>query len=365
MGLSDEERSAVRSLLRGDRHDGSVAARAQMVLWRADGYGVAEIAKMAGVTKPTVHPWLSRYEESGIAGLQSKKPPGRSPQVPGRVRARILALTRQAPPEDTGLSHWSSRAMADYLERGEGISVSHNFISGLWREHDLQPHRIGTFEPSTGPDFKAKVFDVVGLYLNPPEGAVVLSRDEKTQVQALDRTQPMLPVDFGKSQKRTHDYVRHGTTNLFASLNVRTGQVLAECFPRRRTVEFLRFMDRVVQQYPNDQGIHAIVDNLSTHAGDDVGSWLQKHPNVRFHYTPTGSSWLNQIEIWFGIIIRQAIRRGTFVSLAHLIRQIKDYVEYWNEDAKPFEWVATPGQIIARVKILRRDFKKLLANNSK
>jgi transposase len=257
--------------------------------------------------------------------------------------------------------------MARYLKAHEDIDVSHNFVADLWREAGLQPHRTGTFKVQLSPDadFEAKVFDVVGLYLAPPDGAIVLSFDEKTQVQALDRTQPLLPIDFDRTDKRTHDYVRHGTTNLFAALEVHSGQVHAECFPRRRTVEFLAFMDRVSAAYPTDQPLHVIMDNLSTHSGDDVDKWLAEHSNITLHYTPTGSSWLNMVETWLGIITRQAIRRGTFGSLRQLIGRITDYVTYWNTDAKPFEWTATPEEIIAKVAILHRDFKKLLANNSK
>jgi transposase len=249
--------------------------------------------------------------------------------------------------------------MAKYLKRAEGIAVSHNFIAQVWRDHDLQPQRQGTFKLSTDPDFEAKVADVVGLYLDPPAGAVVLSIDEKTQVQALDRTQPVLPIDFAKTEKRTHDYIRHGTTNLFAALDTATGEVLGECHPRRRTEEFLKFMDNVVARY-GDRELHVVLDNLSTHKGDDVDAWLTKHPRVAFHFTPTGSSWLNQVEIWFNIITRQAIRRGTFTSLRVLIKTIKSYIENWNRDAKPFVWTATPGEIIASVRILHRDFKQLL-----
>jgi transposase len=363
--ISGEARSSLESLANFERYDGSVSARAQMVLWRADGHSVAKIAAMANTTRPTVYKWVNRFEEFGVEGLQDKPSPGAPPRISGSVRSRILALTRLPPPEETGLSHWSSREMARYLKRREGISVSHDFIAELWKANGLQPHRVGTFKLSTDPDFEAKVYDVVGLYLNPPEGAIVLSFDEKTQVQALDRTQPVLPVDFGKTEKRTHDYVRHGTTNLFAMLNVNTGHVAADCYPRRRTSEFISFMDKVVKQYSKDQKLHVVMDNLSTHSGDDVDKWLAAHPNVKFHYTPTGSSWLNQIETWFGIITKQAIRRGTFVSLPQLIRRIKDYTGTWNEAAKPFEWVATPEEIIGKVRILHRDFKKLLANNSK
>ena len=204
-------------------------------------------------------------------------------------------------------------------------SASHNFVAMLWREHDLQQHRQGTFKLSTDPDFDEKVINVVGLYLDPPIDAVVLSIDEKTQVQALDRTQLLLPMTFSKTEKCTHDYVRHGTTNLFAALNTATGEVVGRCFARRRTKEFLKFMDQVAATNGSRE-IHVVLDNLSTHSGSDVDKWLAKHPNVTFHFTPTGSSWLNQVETWFGIIAKQAIRQGTFGSLRQLINTINDYI---------------------------------------
>jgi transposase len=365
MAISEAEYSRLANLARSSGYDRSVASRAQIVLWWEEGFPAAEIADMAGTTKPTVYKWVRRYRDSGLAGLESVASPGGPRRIPGSVRGRILALTRQAPPDKLGLSHWTSREMARYLDREEGIRVSHDFVATVWRENGLKPGRSGTFKLSTDPDFEAKVFDVVGLYLNPPEGAVVLSCDEKTQVQALDRTQPVLPIDFGKGEKRTHDYIRHGTTNLFAALNVQTGQVTAQCFERRRTVEFIGFMDRVVSEYEDDREVHVIVDNLSTHSGNEIDKWLTRHTNVRLHYTPTGSSWLNQVEMWFGVITRQAIRRGTFKSLVHLIRRIEDYLRNWNQDPKPFEWVASPAEIVAKVRILHRDFRKLLANNAK
>lgn len=362
MGLSGEARGEWRSRLHSDVYDGSVAWRAQIVLWDDEGYSAAEIAQQAGTTKPTVYKWLDRYAEQGIAGLESRKSTGRPRSVSGEVRARIVALTRTTPPASTGLTHWSSSEMAKYLKGHEGISVSHNFVAGLWRENGLQPHRLGTFTLSRDPDFAAKVADVVGWYLDPPAGAVVLSMDEKTQVQDLDRTQPLLPLDFDKSEKRTHDYVRHGTTNLFASLNVGTGEVIGRCFDQRRTVEFVTFLNQVIRQYPN-QEIHVIVDNLSTHAGDEIDQWQDHHPQVTFHYTPKGSSWMNQVETWFGIITRQAIRRGTFQSVRQLIQHIENYITHWNEDATPFTWTATADEIIAKVQILERDFQQLLDNN--
>jgi transposase len=252
--------------------------------------------------------------------------------------------------------------MARYLKREEGISVSHSFVATLWREHDLQPHRQGTFKLSPDPAFEEKVIDVVGLYLDPPLDAVVLSIDEKTQVQALDRTQPLLPMTFAKTEKRTHDYVRHGTTNLFAALNTATGEVAGGCFARRRTKEFLKFMDQVVPAHGGRE-VHVVLDNLSTHSGSDVDAWLTKHPNVTFHFTPTGSSWLNQVETWFGIITRQAIRRGTFGSVRQLINAINAYIANWNQDSKPFTWTATANEIIAKVRLVHQDFNKLLDNN--
>ncbi len=352
----------LRAMLYSDVYDGSVAWRAQIVLWDDAGYSAAEIAEKAETSKPTVYKWLDRYAEQGIAGLESRKSTGRPRSISDEVRARIVALTRTTPPASTGLTHWSSSEMAKYLKRHEGVSVSHDFVAQLWREHGLQPHRQGTFKLSNDPDFAAKVADVVGLYLDPPTGAVVLSMDEKTQVQALDRTQPLLPLDFDKSEKRTHDYVRHGTTNLFAALNVGTGEVIGRCFDRRRTVEFVTFLNQVIRRYPH-QEIHVIMDNLSTHAGDEIDQWQEKHPQVEFHYTPTGSSWMNQVEIWFGIITRQAIRRGTFQSVRQLIQHIDNYIAHWNEDAAPFTWTATADEIIAKVQILERDFQQLLDNN--
>jgi transposase len=362
MNLTNEDRAGLKSLLHREGYDRSVSARAQIVLWRAEGYSAPEIARMAGTTKPTVYKWIARYEEYGVDGLSDWVSTGRPPEVSAEVRGRILALSRQSPPETTGLSHWSSREMARYLKREEGISVWHSFVATLWREHDLQPHRQGTFKLSPDPAFEEKVIDVVGLYLDPPMDAVVLSIDEKTQVQALDRTQPLLPMTFSKTEKRTYDYVRHGTTNLFAALNTATGEVVGGCFARRRTKEFLKFMDQVALAHGGRE-IHVVLNNLSTHSGPDVDAWLTRHPNVTFHFTPTGSSWLNQVETWFGIITRQAIRRGTFGSVRQLINTINAYIANWNQDSKPLTWTATANEIIAKVRLVHQDFNKLLDNN--
>jgi transposase len=356
------QRAELRAKLSPEGYDGSVASRAQIVLWHDEGHPAAEIAATMGTSKVTVYKWLDRYEEGGLPALESRKSTGRPREVTGEVRSRIIALTKQTPPRSTGLSHWSSYEMARYLRMHEGITVSHNFVSVLRRENGIQPHRQGTFKLSRDPDFSARVTDVVGLYLDPPAGAIVLSLDEKTQIQALDRTQPLLPVSFGRTEKRTHDYKRHGTTNLLAALDTATGEVTGRCFPRRRTREFLKFMDDIAARHPA-QETHVILDNLSTHSGADVERWLSRHQNFTFHFTPVGSSWLNQVEIWFGIITRQAIRRGTFGSVRLLIDSISCYIDSWNKDSVPFEWIATADEIIAKVAILDRDFKKLLACN--
>nr|WP_239675560.1 IS630 family transposase [Natronosporangium hydrolyticum] len=362
--LTQEQTAELRAVINSRDVSGAVATRARIVLWMAEGRRRKDVAALAGVSLPTVDRWVGRYEAEGLAGLEEQKRGGPRQQVPARVRARILALSRTSPPAETGLSHWSSRQMAGYIRRTEGVPVSWHYVARLWREHDLKPHLQGTFKLSKDPRFAEKVADVVGLYLDPPAGAVVLSIDEKTQVQALDRTQPMLPIDFGLTEKRTHDYVRHGTTNLFAALDVGTGQVTAGCYPRRTGEAFLAFLRKAVKPHAGKQ-IHVVLDNLSTHTTPEVKAWLERNPNVTLHFTPVGSSWINQIETWFGLITRQAIRRGTFTSVNALIARIRAYVEHWNTDAKPFVWTATAGQILAKVRWTETNVKQLVADNSK
>jgi transposase len=364
MGLSEEDRTKLAAKIPSGKYDGSISSRARIILLWDEGASRREIADDLDTSIVTVAKWIERYGQGGIAALESRKSPGRPREVTVEERSRIIALTRQSPPASTGLSHWSSYEMSRYLKMHEGIDVSHNFISILWRENGLKPHRTGTFKLPKDPDFEVKVADIVGLYLSPPVGAVVLSIDEKTQVQALNRTQPLLPISFGKSEKRTHDYVRHGAVNLFGALNIKTGKVTGACYSRHRAEEFIHFMDQVVSEYEGSE-LHVILDNFSTHKGEVVGDWLNKHPNVKFHHTPVGSSWMNQIEIWFGILTRQAVRRGSFASVPHLTQVIKNYISTWNDDAKPFEWVATADEILGKVRIIERDFRKLLACNDK
>lgn len=248
--------------------------------------------------------------------------------------------------------------MAKYLKRQEGIEVSHVFVADLWREHGLRPHRQDTFKLSKDPHFAEKVADIVGLYLEPPAGAVVLCVDEKAGVQALDRTQPLLPLTFDKTEKRTHDYVHHGTTNLFGALDVATGGIIGKCYQHRGSEEFLRFMQTVTATYA-DRELHVVVDNLGTHCTPDVRSWLADNSKITFHRTPVGASWLNQIEIWFGLITRQAIRRGTFNSLQQFVTTIKNYIDTWNTDCKPFTWTADANTILAKVRWVESEVTKL------
>lgn len=361
--MTADQRAELQALVVSSEVSASVATRARIVLWKSQGRSKVEIAALAGVSRPTVDLWLGRFGGEGVAGLLDRRRGAPREQVPAAVRGRILALTRTGPPAETGLSHWSSREMAAFMGRTEGVYVSYHYVSKLWRETGLRPHRHGTFKLSKDPDFAAKVADVVGLYLDPPGGAVVLSVDEKTQVQALDRTQPLLPIEFDASEKRTHDYVRHGTTNLFAALNVTTGEVFGECRGARNGASFLAFLKKVVAPH-SDADVHVVLDNLSTHTTPEVMRWLERNPRVHFHFTPVGSSWINQIEIWFGIITRQSIRRGTFASVTVLVKQIRDYINHWNANAKPFAWTATADEILAKVQLVQASIKKLVDNNA-
>src|SRR5215207_2086847 len=364
MELTADERTELRALMNSAEVPATVATRARIVLWRSENRPKKQVAELAGVSRPTVDLWLSRYAGGGVAGLLDRPRGAGREQVPAAVRARILAVSRTGPPVATGLSHWSSREMAAFIGRTEGVEVSHHYVARLWREHGLRPHRQGTFKVSRDPAFAVKVADIVGLYLDPPGGAVVLSLDEKTQVQALDRTQPLLPVAFDATEKRTHDYVRHGTTNLYAALNVSTGEVVGECRPSRNGKDFLAFLKKVVKPHQGKE-IHVVLDNLSTHTTPQVVAWLEKNPRVKFHFTPVGSSWINQIETWFAIITRQSIRRGTFSSVGTLITQIRSYIDHWNADPEPFAWTATADQILAKVQLVQTSIKKLVDNNAK
>jgi transposase len=362
--LTSDEQTELRALLNSPEVPATVATRARIVLWHGEHRRKKDIAELAGVSRPTVDLWIERFARDGMGGLLDRPRGAGREQVPASVRARILAATRSSPPTESGLSHWSTREMAAYIKRTEGVAVSHTYVAKLWRDNGLRPHRQGTFKVSRDPQFAAKVADIVGLYLDPPGGAVVLSIDEKTQIQALDRTQPLLPITFDATEQRTHDYVRHGTTNLFAALNVGTGEITGHCKPTRNGADFLDFLKIAVE--PHDgQEVHIVLDNLSTHSTPDVLAWMADNPHVHFHFTPIGSSWINQIENWFGIITRQSIRRGTFTSVKALLNTIRDYINHWNTNPQPFVWTATADEILAKVRIVQTNIRKLVENNTK
>jgi transposase len=313
-----------------------LAQRARIVLLAADDVPVKDIVERVGVSKPTVIGWKRRYAAEGLAGLDDRPKPGRPRTVDD---VEVVLATLEPPPRRLGVTHWSSRLLADQL------GISHVWVSKIWRKWGLQPWRTETFKFSTDPELEAKVRDVVGLYLHPPQNAIVLSLDEKSQVQALDRTAPILPLRPGIPEKRTHDYVRHGTTTLFAALEVATGKVLDACYPRHRHQEFLRFLRQVAKAYPRVQ-LHIVCDNYATHKHPNVRAWLDRNPRITLHFTPTSGSWLNMVEIFFGIITRQAIRRGSFTSVNDLIAAIRTFIDGWNDRCEPFTWTKTADEIL-------------------
>jgi transposase len=326
------------SLIRSSAVRAGLAQRARIVLLAADGVSHTEIAELAGVSRPTVISWRQRYERSGLRGLEDQPRSGR----PRRIdHDRIITATLRPPPRSLGVTHWSSRLLAARLK------VANTTVARAWRDYGVQPWRAQTFKFSTDPELVAKVSDVVGLYLAPPENAVVLCVDEKSQIQALDRTAPMLPMQPGLPERRTHDYVRHGTTTLFAALEIATGKITGRCQPRHRHQEFLRFLKQVTRAYP-DVELHLVMDNYAAHKRIEIRDWLATNPRVHVHFTPTSASWMNLVEVWFGIIERQAIHRGTFGSVKDLTGAIRAFIDGWNDRAHPFAWTKPADQILAK-----------------
>ena len=324
--------------MRSSTVEAGLAQRARIVLLAARGVPNAEIARRVGVSRPTVIGWRNRYEAGGISALGDLDRSGRPPVIDD---VAVVVATVQAPPEALGVTHWSARLL------GKHLGISFASVARIWRQWNLQPWRRETFKFSTDPELDAKVRDVVGLYLNPPDQAVVVCIDEKSQIQALDRTAPILPIRPGLPEKATHDYVRHGTTTLFAALQVATGKVTDACHPRHTHAEFLAFLKQVAKAYPRVP-LHVVADNYATHKHPAVQAWLAKHPRVRMHFTPTSGSWLNLVEVFFGIITRQAIRRGTFTSVKDLIAAIETFIDAWNDRCQPFVWTKTADEILTK-----------------
>ena len=337
--IDDAERDALAALVRARTTEQRTAMRAKVVLAAADGMANERIAAELGVHKMTVLLWRGRFAHERLAGLADAPRPGRVPTYGRADRDRVIALTLE-PPTD-GTTHWSARRMAVR----SGISIT--TVQRIWAEAGLKPHRTETFKFSRDPDLEAKIRDVVGLYLAPRERAVVLSLDEKTQIQALDRTQPMLPLRPGQVERHTHDYARHGTTHLFAALEVGTGRVTTQARARHTGDDFLAFLRQVERAYPKG-ALHVVLDNVSTHKTPAVQAWLAERPRITFHFTPTSASWMNQIETWFGILSRQAIRRGSFGSIKELVARIDAFTASWNAGASPFVWVKSADQILAK-----------------
>ena len=343
ISVSPEDRARLKGLVADRNTPQKHAFRAHIVLLTGDGLGTMEIMRRTGQSKPTVWRWQGRYAEAGVDGLLRDKtrPPGRQPLAPAIIRKVVSKTATERPSEAT---HWSVRMMA------KEVGIAPSSVQKIWRDHGLKPHLVRHFKLSTDPDFEAKLIDVVGLYLAPPDRALVLSVDEKSQIQALDRTQPGLPLKRGRAGTMTHDYKRHGTTTLFAALNVLDGTVIGRCLPRHRHQEFLRFLETIDEQTEAALDLHLIVDNYATHKKPEVVAWLERHPRFHMHFTPTSSSWLNLIERFFAEISRKRIRRGVFRSVLDLEVAIYRYLADHNEHPKPFVWTAKPVAILDKIK---------------
>jgi len=338
--LSAEDRATLEAWTRSTTVASGLVTRARIVLAAADAEGPSSISRRLGVSRPTVDQWKRRFAEHGIAGLSDAERSGRPKVIDD---AQILAATLEPPPERLGVTHWSTRLL------GAELSISDSAVARAWRRYGVQPWRRETFKFSTDPQLEAKVRDVVGLYLNPPEKAIVLCVDEKSQIQALDRTAPILPMRPGLPEKATHDYKRNGTTTLFAALEVATGKVTDACYDRHGKAEFLAFMKQVARAYPRRE-LHVVLDNYHTHKHADIEAWLAKNPRITLHFTPTSGSWLNLVEVFFGIITRQAIRRGSFASVKELVAAISRFIDGWNDRCHPFVWTKPADEILSHAR---------------
>src|SRR5215211_5951891 len=340
--VSAADRARLRAIVADRNSPQKHVRRAAIVLATAEGCGTAEIMRRAGVSKPCVWRWQARFMAEGVAGLPRDKtrPPG-TPPLPSATVERVVELTRRAPPGE--VTHRTGRAMA------EAVGISLSAVQGIWKAHGLAARRVRTFKLSRDPEFIAKLRDVVGLYVHPPAHAVVLSVDEESQIQALERTRPGLPMREGRCATATHDYARHGTTTLFAALNVLDGTVLGRCMQRHRHQEFLRFLNAVEAAVPAGKLVHAILDNYGTHKHPKVLAWLERHPRWTFHFTPTSASWLNAVETFFSALTRRRLRRGVFRSIIELQTAIKRYIDQHNGDPAPFVWTKTADQITAKL----------------
>jgi len=338
-----EERQQLEVIVASPSNPHRMVREAKGLLMAADGVANTVIAERLGVSRSTVLGWRSQFLEDGVGGVGRVRPGrGRKPSIPAEKIERIVHDTQHTTPPDA--THWSVRTMA------KAVGVGPTAVHRIWRARGLKPHLVDTFKVSTDPAFEDKLIDVVALYLDPPDNAVVLSVDEKSQVQALDRTQPSLPMKPGRAGTMTHDYRRNGTTTLFAALNVITGLIIGACLPRHRHQEFLVFLKVINRRVSRDKDIHLIVDNYGTHTHPDVVAWLDQHPRFHLHFTPTSSSWLNLIERWFRELTARRLQRGSFASVADLVAAIEDYIAHHNDNPKPFVWHKTAEEIIIKAR---------------
>ena len=339
--LRPEENERLLEWTRRRKTSQALAMRARIVLACAQGETNAEVAQRLDVTPQTVGKWRSRFVEQRLDGLLDEPRPGAPREIGDAEIERLLAMTLNQRPADA--THWSSRTLATKL------SISASTVQRVWRAFGLQPHREETFKLSTDPLFVEKVRDIVGLYLNPPLKALVLCVDEKSQIQALDRTQPLLPMNFGVAARRTHDYERHGTTTLFAALDIATGKVIGELHRRHRAKEFLQFLRTIDANVPQELDVHLVMDNYGTHKTPSIKSWFARHPRFQPHFTPTSTSWLNQVERWFALLTQRQIRRGTHRSTLALEQAIRKYLDAHNASPKPFLWTKNADEILASI----------------
>jgi transposase len=342
--LSGDERQTLQTWANRPKSTQRLATRARIVLACGDGLDNKAVAAKLGVCSATVGTWRRRFVERRLEGLADEPRPGAPRKLTDADVERVVTATLESRPK--AATHWSTRGLA------EATGLSQSAVSRIWRAFGLKPHRAETFKLSTDPFFVEKVRDIVGLYMNPPERAIVLCVGEKSQVQALDRTQPLLPMTPGQAERHTHDYVRHGTTSLFAALNVATGEVIGKCHRRHRHQEFLRFLEEIDAKTPKEPGveIHLVLDNYATHKTAAVKRWFLRHPEYHLHFTPTSGSWLNLVERFFAAITARRIRRGVFRSVAALEAAIREYLEHHNASPKPFVWTADADLILNRIK---------------
>jgi len=342
LAMCQEQHGQLSSWVRAPSTPQNIVLRSRICLLAHEGLSNNQIAQKLKTSRPTVIHWRKRFGEAGVTGLEheASRPPHVNRIEESLVKTIVDTTLQSTPPDAT---HWSTRTL------GRHLGISHMTVARVWDRHGLQPHRIRTFKLSRDKQFVEKLTDVVGLYLNPPDKALVLCVDEKSQIQALDRTQPGLPLKKGRCGTMTHDYVRHGTTTLFAALNVLEGTVIGECFSRHRHEEFLKFLRQIDRETPAGLNLHLIVDNYATHKHPKVKAWITKHPRFHLHFTPTSSSWLNLVERWFAEITRKRIRRGSFSSVRDLVEVINHYIEHNNTNPKPFRWTKKVDQILEKV----------------